>query len=798
MRYVPIYGIIQGNGYKRTEQDIFMQYAEYYELRDKIIMMQYPHLNNMQLKAVLSIDGPLLILAGAGSGKTSVLVNRAAHMLRFGNSFKSDAVPAGISVKDIEIMSKYVSSGGKFPEELQNKFNDSKVFPSNIIAITFTNKAAREMKDRVQKLVGEQASDMWISTFHAACVRILRRDIDKIGFSRDFVIYDDADQQTLLKECIKDLNLDEKMFSYKEAKSRISRLKDKLVSPDANVKLSSGNFREEKFASIYKLYEEKLNKNNALDFDNIINKTLELLEKNPEVSSFYANKFRYIMVDEYQDTNFPQYRLIKLFASKHNNVCVVGDDDQSIYGWRGADIRNILEFEKDFCCDYIIKLEQNYRSSQHILDAANHVITNNIGRKNKTLWTDNDKGDKVFFHQSATEHQEAEFICRRIAMMVESDEAKYDDFAVLYRTNAQSRIIEETLLRYGIRYRIYGGLRFYSRKEIKDIIAYLRLCLNPNDDVSLKRIINSPKRGIGSTTLSLLENAAKDAQTSIFETLLTLKTKGILSGRMLSKIDEFSRMILKFTAIRDSLGIYGLITNILDSSGYKNELQQENTDEANSRLENIDEFLSAAHEFEISNTDAGLFDFLENIALISDIDKDEENEDSITLMTLHSAKGLEFQVVFLSGMEEGLFPISRALYSDNEMEEERRLCYVGITRAKRQLYISYAKQRTMHGQTAPQFPSRFISEIPRNLLQNTDNVRPSPSHAVHKNDTSAQNIKAEENNDFKLGDRVMHAKFGQGTIISIDGNVYDTRIKIAFDHGGNRDFIAEMAPIEKV
>lgn len=775
-----------------------MQYAEYFELRDKIITMQYPHLNDMQLKAVLAIDGPLLILAGAGSGKTSVLVNRAAHILRFGSSYKSSFVPKELCVNDIELMRGYVLSGGKHPAQIELKFNDFNIFPGNVMAITFTNKAAREMKERLLKLVGAQASDMWISTFHAACVRILRRDIDKIGFSRDFVIYDDADQQTLLKECIKDFNLDDKMFNYKEAKSRISRLKDKLVNPDANLNLSSGNYREEKFALIYRLYEEKLKKHNALDFDNIINRTLELLETNPEVASFYANKFRYIMVDEYQDTNFPQYKLIKLIASKHNNVCVVGDDDQSIYGWRGADIRNIMEFEKDFCCDNIIKLEQNYRSSQHILDAANQVITNNIGRKNKTLWTDNGKGDKVFLNQSATEHHEAEFICRQIAILVESDKAKYDDCAVLYRTNAQSRVIEETLLRYGIRYRIYGGLRFYSRKEIKDIIAYLRLCLNPNDDVSLKRIINSPKRGIGSTTLTLLENAAKEAKTSIFETIRNLKTNSILSRRMLSKIDEFSSMIQKLTTIRDSLGIYGLITEILNTSGYINELQQENNDESNSRLENIDEFLSAAHEFENSNTNAGLFDFLENIALISDMDKDDEKEDSITLMTLHSAKGLEFQVVFLSGMEEGLFPISRAHYSDNELEEERRLCYVGITRAKKQLYISYAKQRTIHGQTSPQFPSRFIAEIPRNLLQNTENMRSFPSQGVYKSDTSVQNIKAEENNGFKLGDRVMHAKFGQGTIISLDGNIHDTRIKIAFDHGGNKDFIAEMAPIKKV
>ncbi len=773
-----------------------MNHAEYFELRDKIILMQYPHLNDMQLKAVLAIDGPLLILAGAGSGKTSVLVNRAAHILRFGSSYKSSFIPKELSDKDIELMKEYVLSGGSDHAQIELQFNNSRIFPGNVLAITFTNKAAREMKERLLKLVGERASEMWVSTFHAACVRILRRDIDKTGFSRDFVIYDDADQQTLLKECIKDLNLDEKMFNYKEAKSRISKLKDRLITPLEEVKNSSGNFREEKFASIYKLYEEKLRKNNALDFDNLINKTLELLESNPELSSFYANKFRYIMVDEYQDTNFPQYRLIKLLASKRNNICVVGDDDQSIYGWRGADIRNILEFEKDFGCRNIIKLEQNYRSSQSILDAANHVIRNNTGRKSKTLWTENPIGEKVFLHPSATEHYEAEFMCRQIKNLIENERGKFNDFAVLYRTNAQSRVIEEALLRYGMRYRIYGGLRFYSRKEIKDIIAYMRLCLNPDDDVSLKRIINTPKRGIGSATVALLENAAKEDQASIFKTMCSLKTKNIMPNRVHSKIDEFSRMILKFSTLKDALGILGLINEILNTSGYKKELLQDNTDEANNRLENIDEFLSAAYEFETSNTETGLFGFLENIALISDLDEDDGKEDSITLMTLHSAKGLEFPVVFLSGMEEGLFPISRASFSDHDMEEERRLCYVGITRAKKKLYITYAQQRTMHGATETKFPSRFIGEIPRNLLQSTGEARHHSGYGFYRSDTSSHNLHAEEKNEFKPGDKISHAKFGEGIIVSVVSNTNDKRIKIAFDHGGVKEFDAEIAPVK--
>lgn len=773
-----------------------MRHAEYFELRDKIIMMQYSHLNDMQLKAVLSINGPLLILAGAGSGKTSVLVNRAANILKFGSSYKSSYVPNELTDNDIELMREYVISGGKHPAQFALQFNDSRIYPSNVMAITFTNKAAKEMKERLMKLVGEYASEMWISTFHAACVRILRRDIEKLGFSRNFVIYDDADQDSLLKECIKDLNLDDKMFNYKEAKSRISRFKDQLIAPLEQVRVSIGNFREEKFASIYKLYEEKLKKNNALDFDNIINKTLELLELNPELASYYANKFRYIMVDEYQDTNYPQYRLIKLFAAKHNNVCVVGDDDQSIYGWRGADIRNILEFEKDFGCNNIIKLEQNYRSSQYILEAANHVIKNNSGRKAKTLWTQNIKGEKVFLYQSITEHYEAEFICRQIKVLIEDERRKFNDFAVLYRTNAQSRVIEEALLRYGMRYKIYGGLRFYSRKEIKDIIAYMRLCLNPDDDISLKRIINTPKRGIGSATVALLENAAKEDQESIFKTICAQKTKGILPNRVLSKIEEFSRMVLKLAALKDSLGILEFINEILNSSGYKKELEEENTDEAKNRLENIDEFLSAAYDFETSNAEAGLFGFLENVALISDLDDDEGKEDSITLMTLHSAKGLEFPVVFLSGMEEGLFPISRASFSDNDMEEERRLCYVGITRAKHKLYITYAKQRTVHGETTSKLPSRFIEEIPENLIERTDNARHLPIYGAYKSDTSLKNMHVEEKNGFRSGERIIHDKFGEGIIVSVVGSTNDTRIKIAFDQGGIKEFVAEIAPIK--
>jgi len=775
-----------------------MNYVEYFELRDKIIEMQYSHLNDMQRKAVLSINGPLLILAGAGSGKTSVLVNRAAHILNFGNSYKSSSVPMDLSENDIEMMKEYVIQRGKNSHNIILRFNNSSVYPSNVLAITFTNKAAREMKERLLKLVGERASEMWISTFHAACVRILRRDIDKTGFSRDFVIYDDADQESLLKECIKDLNLDDKMFNYKEAKSRISKLKDRLITPAEQLRISSSNFREEKFAFVYKLYEEKLKKNNALDFDNIINKTLELLESNVDLSSYYANKFRYIMVDEYQDTNYPQYRLIKLLASKHNNVCVVGDDDQSIYGWRGADIRNILEFEKDFGCKNIIKLEQNYRSSQYILEAANHVIKNNTGRKAKTLWTQNAEGEKVFLHQSATEHNEAEFICRQIKTLIEAENIKFNDFAVLYRTNAQSRVIEEALLRYGMRYRIYGGLRFYSRKEIKDLVAYMRLCLNPDDDVSLKRIINTPKRGIGSTTVALLESAAKDEQTSIFKTISSAKIKNNLPSRMCKKLEEFSCMIHKFISQKDSLNILGLINEILSTSGYTKELKDENTDEANTRLENIDEFLSAAVDFETSNAEAGLFGFLENIALISDMDEDDAKDDTITLMTLHSAKGLEFPVVFLSGMEEGLFPISRAGFSDNDMEEERRLCYVGITRAKRKLYISYAQQRTMHGETSSKISSRFIAEIPKSLIQNSSEGRYDYGFTTFKSEPSVQKAQPGEKMRFRAGDRIIHAKFGKGMIVSILEEKNDIRLKIAFDHGGIKEFDAEIAPIQLV
>jgi len=508
-----------------------MSYSKHLDLKKLIIETHYGHLNPMQIKAVLSVEGPLLVLAGAGSGKTSVIVNRIAHILKFGSSFQEQSQQIKISPEDSEQIVLFVN------DRLNHKFDFARLFqekgiPANrILALTFTNKAAREMKERLQNLIDANVSQMWICTFHSACVKILRRNIDKIGYSTNFVIYDDSDQDFLLKECLKELALDEKMFSYKEAKFRISKLKDRLVKPSEHLKNSIGNFREEKFAYVYKLYEDKLKKNNALDFDNIIIKTLELLETNSEIAEYYADRFKYILVDEYQDTNYPQYRLLKILAAKHNNICVVGDDDQSIYGWRGADIRNILEFEKDFGSRNIIKLEQNYRSSQSILNAANSVIKNNTGRKQKSLWTENPIGDGIVYHCANTEHYEAEFVCRTIRELMNKED-NLSNYAILYRTNAQSRVIEETMLRYGMRYKIYGGLRFYSRKEIKDIIAYLRVCENPNDDVSLKRIINIPKRGIGSATIAVLEKSAAEMELSIYSIL----TNDFLNGKLSNSI----------------------------------------------------------------------------------------------------------------------------------------------------------------------------------------------------------------------------------------------------------------------
>ena len=639
-------------------------------------------LNERQKEAVLATEGPVLVLAGAGSGKTTVLVNRIAYM---------------ISEKHIR--------------------------PWNILAITFTNKAAREMKDRIERLLGDTAKDMWIGTFHSVCVRILRSCIDLLGYSRDFVIYDTADTKTVMKECLRELDIDEKSFPVRNVLSIISNAKNDLMDAATFENVYKSDYRMSIIAKIYYRYQTKLRKNNAVDFDDIILNTVKILSENPDVLSKYQDKFRYILVDEYQDTNNSQYLLINLLAQANRNLCVVGDDDQSIYKFRGANIGNILNFEDDYSDVQKITLDQNYRSTQNILDAANSVISNNKGRMGKSLWTSNGDGNKVFVYTGTNEYDEARYIARQIKKHFD-EQGSFSDCAILYRTNAQSRVIEEMLMRESVPYKVLSGLRFYDRKEIKDIIAYLRVVYNPNDDVSLARIINEPKRKIGNATLEKARNIAREKETSLYDVISHADDYPEFKTAI-KKLLGFSEIIQSLIKLKDTVTIEDLTGRILNDTGYMPALVMEDTTESKTRIENLGEFISVITEFE-KNEETGntLGEFLENISLVSDIDGYDENEDSAVLMTIHSAKGLEFPIVFLSGLEEGLFPGMRSMESDDDIEEERRLCYVAITRAKEQLYITKTISRTIHGKTMPTTASRFFKEIPVEYLEDKTTLQP--------------------------------------------------------------------------
>ncbi len=670
------------------------------------------NLNPEQKEAVLTVEGPLLVLAGAGSGKTRVITTRIAHLI-----------------------------------------NDLRVYPSQILAITFTNKAAKEMKERVATQVGEYAENMWVTTFHSACVRMLRRDIERLeGYHKNFIITDSKDQETLIKQCLKELNFNEKNFPPRQVLSVISGEKDKLVTPSRFEEKYKTDFRMKKYGDIYKLYQSKLRKNNALDFDDILMKAVELFTMHPDVLEYYQNRFRYIMVDEYQDTNFCQYRLINMLAKVHKNLCVVGDDDQSIYSWRGADIGNILNFEKDFPGAKVIKLEQNYRSTKTILDAANNVIAKNFGRKSKKLWTEKHDGSSIIFYNSIDERDEARFITNEIGSLVTRSNRKLGDFAVLYRTNAQSRVIEEACINCGMPYRIVGGFKFYDRKEVKDIIGYLRVIQNPDEDLSLKRIINIPKRGIGDTTLNAIEEHARINGYSLYGALMDIENIEGINKKAVKGINDFLNLMGMLMFSAESKELSFLIKDVIELSGYADELRKDD-ETSESRLENVGELVSAAMEFEIRQSDLkhkrkiaketkkaedpGIDDyfdpylenddeeienllllaaFLENLSLMSDIDGLQDTNESIVFMTLHSAKGLEFPYVFLTGMEEGLFPSHRSLGDPTQMEEERRLMYVGITRAMERLYLTSAYERTVYGSTNYNTISSFIKEIPKDLM----------------------------------------------------------------------------------
>lgn len=731
-------------------------------------------LNERQKEAVLATEGPVLVLAGAGSGKTTVLVNRIAYM---------------ISEKHIR--------------------------PWNILAITFTNKAAREMKDRIERLLGDTAKDMWIGTFHSVCVRILRSCIDLLGYSRDFVIYDTADTKTVMKECLRELDIDEKSFPVRNVLSIISNAKNDLMDAATFENVYKSDYRMSIIAKIYYRYQTKLRKNNAVDFDDIILNTVKILSENPDVLSKYQDKFQYILVDEYQDTNNSQYLLINLLAQTNRNLCVVGDDDQSIYKFRGANIGNILNFEDDYSDVQKITLDQNYRSTQNILDAANSVISNNKGRMGKSLWTSNGDGNKVFVYTGTNEYDEARYIARQIKKHFD-EQGSFSDCAILYRTNAQSRVIEEMLMRESVPYKVLSGLRFYDRKEIKDIIAYLRVVYNPNDDVSLARIINEPKRKIGNATLEKARNIAREKETSLYDVISHADDYPEFKTAI-KKLLSFSEIIQSLIKLKDTVTIEDLTGRILNDTGYMPALVMEDTTESKTRIENLGEFISVITEFE-KNEETGntLGEFLENISLVSDIDGYDENEDSAVLMTIHSAKGLEFPIVFLSGLEEGLFPGMRSMESDDDIEEERRLCYVAITRAKEQLYITKTISRTIHGKTMPTTASRFFKEIPVEYLEDKTTLQPkvakvmqdlgvrnaaAPKKEVYMTKGFGSSVKSSGSTDyskFKAGDAVEHRTFGRGEILKATPCGNDCILEIQFESIGFKRLMAAFAKVKKI
>ena len=755
-------------------------------------------LNDEQKEAVLAVEGPCLVIAGAGSGKTKVLTHKIAYLMH------------NVGVK-----------------------------PWNILAITFTNKAANEMKERVEKLVGEVAKDMWIGTFHSICVRILRRHIDRIGFTSSFVIFDTSDQRTIVKQCIKQLELDDKIFTDRSVLSEISNAKNEMLEPADYALRANGEYRKETIAEVYKMYQKKLKDNNAVDFDDIINYTIKILSENPDVLEYYSNKFEYVLVDEYQDTNKAQFTLVSMLAARFGNITAVGDNNQGIYSFRGADITNILNFERDFPGTKIIKLEQNYRCTQNILDAANAVIKNNESKYEKNLWTQNNKGDLPYVFRGDTEYDEANFIVEQIRRLKREEYLDYNDFTVLYRMNSQSRSIEDILRREDIPYKIVGGLKFYERKEIKDILAYLRLIENTADNLSLQRIINEPKRGIGKTSLDNIEAVANQNDISMYEVIKRADAFGL--NRVYVNSRDFINQIEELRSKKDTLIISELIKETLRITGYSKALELEDTTEAENRLENLDEFLTVAIEFEEELADNTLADFLEGITLSSDIDNTDETEDSVTLMTLHSAKGLEFPVVFLVGMEEGIFPGYKSIGEQKELEEERRLCYVGITRAKQHLFLTCARQRTIFGSTSCNQVSRFVKEIPEELLDgyeealadrreksyedyrfewkygggynksestvnsykvnDTEGYVKKPEFAFRSAESFLSNLNKKKTSDidlsiYKAGKRVYHKKFGEGNINYVEAEGDDLKVDITFEKAGHKRLMAKYAGLE--
>lgn len=785
-----------------------MSNDSYIELKQTALKQYFSRMNEMQQEAVFTVNGPLLVLAGAGSGKTTVIVNRIVNMINFGNAF-FDTARKG-SDFDVEFLKSYINGETDDVDGLRDAVAVNPVRPWNILAITFTNKAAAELKERLNAVLGEEALNINASTFHSACVRILRQEIDRIGYGRDFTIYDSDDAQRLVKAVMSELEISEKNFPPRSVLSEISFAKNRMISPEMMKNDAGGDFRKKVIARIYAHYCSRLKDSNALDFDDILLLTVKIFEEFPDALEKFRNRYKYIMVDEYQDTNQVQFRLVSLLSAEHKNLCVVGDDDQSIYKFRGADITNILSFEKQFEGSKVIRLEQNYRSTQTILDAANSVISNNEGRKPKSLWTKGAKGEKVYWYKACDENDEAQFVASEILKHYK-ETGKYGNNAVLYRMNAQSNIIERSFIKSGIPYRVYGGMRFYDRKEIKDVTTYLSFLNNPNDMLRLKRIINEPKRGIGDATVTVLEEISRDLKLSPLEVMRNSSDYPPLSKKsaVLKAVAEiFDDLIEK----ADTIPLDEFLDEVLDKTGYMAYLKSMG-EEGTSRIENVDELHSTIASYVNEAEEPTLSGFLEEVALYTEADRDSGLDDKVTLMTIHSAKGLEYDNIYVVGMEEGIFPGFRSMDSLEELEEERRLAYVAITRAKKHLYISSAAQRMLYGQTQRNLTSRFIKEIGSEFIEKHDNTI-----ALKKKDKSDDTVTSvhssslqqqlarnrtkqtakNENVEFNVGDRVIHNIFGEGVVISAQKITNDSMLEIAFDKVGTKKIMANFAKIRKI
>lgn len=781
----------------------------YIKAKRKALERYFSRMNDRQKEAVFTVNGPLLVLAGAGSGKTTVIVNRIANMINFGNAYFDESRQG--TDEDTAFLNDYAEGKTDDFDTLRDAVAAPPIKPWNILAITFTNKAAAELKERLSAMLGEEALNIHASTFHSACVRILRSEITALGYRSDFTIYDSDDSQRMIKNCMADIDVSEKQFAPKAVLSEISFAKDKMITPEEMKEDAGADYRKKTIAKLYKQYMERMRAANALDFDDILCKTVELFEQFPEVLEKYRNRYKYIMVDEYQDTNHVQFRLVSLLSSEHMNICVVGDDDQSIYKFRGANIENILGFESQFEGAKVIRLEQNYRSTQTVLDAANSVISNNLGRKEKTLWTAGEKGEKVYWYKAVDETDEAAFIADTIKENYKKG-GKYADNAVLYRMNAQSNTVERALVRSGIPYRVYGGMRFYDRKEIKDVTSYLSFINNHNDMLRFRRIINEPKRGIGNSTIALIDDISRDLKISPYEVICSCEDYAPLSKKV-SALKKAGEMFRELTEAAETLPLDELLDEVLDKTGYLDYLKT--LENAETKIENVEELRTSMVQYMQQAEEPSLGGFLEEVALYTEADRDDGSDDKVTLLTVHSAKGLEFGNVFITGLEEGIFPSSRSLDSEEDMEEERRLAYVAITRAKKQLYITSASRRMLFGQTQRNVTSRFVKEIGKELIFKNDHAAEMKSRLA-ENDNSVTEVQSmslqqqlarnkmmsgrntQTAVEFTAGEKVQHNIFGEGTVISVTKMSNDSMLEIAFEKVGTKKLMANYAKLRKI